>query len=309
MTYDDFILLGSIVRKKIVLDGPTGLWDTPVQAANSLQDFLRYKACLKKLKCNTLDPILLGEGAGVGWLKGIDKMKISEGSTLYDLVQAGVNNSHAAVGVVVRLRKELSDVKDIPVLIAIDQYNSWFTFSEYEEPVTVRSCQPVHARELATVGAFSHSTAVGKLRQELPFVPTDARINFPRYNLDEAASVCHYYLRCSIPFKVPRTVAILQSPLVLGLHVWKFLTEGIYSTDHEFSPPSKLKFTKVLATLDARRRLVSHDAFSEENWKKIYYLSNGNGMEMRYLVPFMRGGGGGYGDGGGAFFIVGGNGQ
>lgn len=45
------------------------------------------------------------------------------------------------------------------------------------------------------VGAFSHSTAVGKLRQELPDVPTDARINFPRYNLDEAASVCHYYLR------------------------------------------------------------------------------------------------------------------
>lgn len=31
------------------------------------------------------------------------------------------------------------------------QYNSWFTFSEYEEPVTVRSCRPIHARELATV--------------------------------------------------------------------------------------------------------------------------------------------------------------
>ncbi|CAA2972845.1 28S ribosomal S29, mitochondrial [Olea europaea subsp. europaea] len=188
----------------------TGLWDTPVQAANILQDFSKYnESLLKKLKCNTLDPIPLGEGAGVGWPKGIDKMQISEDSTLYDLVQAGINNSHAAVGVLVRLRKELSDVKDIPVLIAIDQYNSWFTFSEYEEPVTVRSCRPVHARELATVnafrsmlhendmmvGAFSHSTAVGKLRQELPDVPTDARINFPRYNLDEAASVCHYYLR------------------------------------------------------------------------------------------------------------------
>lgn len=76
---------------------------------------------MKKLKCNTLDPIPLGEGAGVGWPKGIDKMQISEDSTLYDLVQAGINNSHAAVGVLVRLRKELSDVKDIPVLIAIDQ--------------------------------------------------------------------------------------------------------------------------------------------------------------------------------------------
>lgn len=45
------------------------------------------------------------------------------------------------------------------------------------------------------VGAFSHSTAVGKLRQDLPDVPVDARVNFPRYSLDEAAAVCHYYLR------------------------------------------------------------------------------------------------------------------
>ena len=45
------------------------------------------------------------------------------------------------------------------------------------------------------VGAFSHSTAVGKLRQDLPDVPSDCRMNFPRYTLDEAAAVCHYYLR------------------------------------------------------------------------------------------------------------------
>lgn len=45
------------------------------------------------------------------------------------------------------------------------------------------------------VGAFSHSTAVGKLRQHLPDVPEDARVNFPRYNLDEAATVSYYYLR------------------------------------------------------------------------------------------------------------------
>jgi len=45
------------------------------------------------------------------------------------------------------------------------------------------------------VGAFSHSTAVGKLRKELPDVPVDARVMFPRYSLDEAETVCHYYLR------------------------------------------------------------------------------------------------------------------
>jgi hypothetical protein len=45
------------------------------------------------------------------------------------------------------------------------------------------------------VGAFSHSTAVGKLRQELPDVPSNARLIFPRYTLDEAETVCHYYMR------------------------------------------------------------------------------------------------------------------
>ncbi|KAL6515888.1 hypothetical protein OROGR_019193 [Orobanche gracilis] len=223
----------------------TGLWDTPVQAANVLRDFLKFnKSCLQGLKCNILDPILLGEGAGVEWPKDSDKLEISEGTTLYQLIEAGLNNTHASVGVVVRLRQELAKVTSVPVLFAIDQYNSWFTFTEYEEPVTVRSCRPIHARELATVnafrsmmhedmmvGAFSHSTAVGKLRQDLPDVPTDARIFFPRYSLDEAHTVCHYYLR---------------------------------------------------------QRLVRRDAFTEENWKKIFYLSNGNGTEMRYLAPFMR---------------------
>ncbi|KAG0451367.1 hypothetical protein HPP92_026488 [Vanilla planifolia] len=220
------------------------LWDTPVQAAKILQDFLKFnEARLQCLTCQIFEPIPLGEGAGVGMMKGVDSMEMPEGSTLYDLIQTGIAYTHASVGVVVRLRKELSLVKDVPVLFAIDQYNSWFTFSEYEEPVTVRSTRPIHAKELTTVnafrsmlhsdmmiGAFSHSTAVGKLRQELPDVPLDARLILPRYNLDEAATVCHYYLR---------------------------------------------------------QNLIHHERFSDEKWKKIYYLSNGNGSEMRWLAPFI----------------------
>ncbi|KAG2672956.1 hypothetical protein I3843_13G058300 [Carya illinoinensis] len=197
----------------------TGLWDTPLQAANDCRKW--NESHLKQLPCQINDPIPLGEGAGVGWLKDVDNMAMPEGSTLCDL---------------------LSLVKNIPVLIAIDQYNSWFTFSEYEEAVTIRSSRPVHARELAMVnafrsmvhddmmvGAFSHSTEIGKLRKDLPDVPVDACVTFPRYSLDEATTVCHYYLR-----------------------------------------------------------LLGHEVFSEENWKKVYYLSNGNGTEMRWLVPFMR---------------------
>ena len=45
------------------------------------------------------------------------------------------------------------------------------------------------------VGAFSHSTAIGKLRLQLPDVPDDAHVVLPRYTLDEAAAVSYYYLR------------------------------------------------------------------------------------------------------------------
>lgn len=45
------------------------------------------------------------------------------------------------------------------------------------------------------IGAYSHSTAVGKLRLDHPEVPKDARVMFPRYTLDEAATVSHYYMR------------------------------------------------------------------------------------------------------------------
>lgn len=60
------------------------------------------------------------------------------------------------------------------------------------------------------VGAFSHSTAVGKLRKDLPDVPADARVNFTRYNLDEAASVCHYYLRYFVSMNDCQACIILQ---------------------------------------------------------------------------------------------------
>lgn len=81
---------------------------------------------LKQVPCQIFDPIPLGEGAGVGWLKDVDSLAIPEGTNLYELVKIGIDQTHAAVGVVVRLRKELSLVKDMPVLIAIDQVRHIF---------------------------------------------------------------------------------------------------------------------------------------------------------------------------------------
>lgn len=84
---------------------------------------------LQQLPCQISDPIPLGEGAGVGWMKGADTMAMPEGSMLYDLVQTGLTYTHAAVGVLVRLRKELSLVKDVPVLFAIDQVKQTTLFN------------------------------------------------------------------------------------------------------------------------------------------------------------------------------------
>lgn len=93
------------------------------------QDFCKWnEPHLKQLPCRVFDPIPLGEGAGVGWMKGVDSMTMPEGSTLDDLVKTGIDHTHAAVGVLVRLRKELSLVKDIPVLIAIDQVRNALNF-------------------------------------------------------------------------------------------------------------------------------------------------------------------------------------
>ncbi|CAK9186471.1 unnamed protein product, partial [Ilex paraguariensis] len=77
---------------------------------------------LKELPCQISNPVPVKEGAGVGCLKDVDSMAMPEVSMLYELVQAGLTSIHAFVGVVVRLRKESSLVKAIPILITkIDQ--------------------------------------------------------------------------------------------------------------------------------------------------------------------------------------------
>ncbi|KAH9290798.1 hypothetical protein KI387_034915, partial [Taxus chinensis] len=182
-------------------------WDTPKQAITVLERLLKcHENILQQLRCQKFEPITLGEGPGIGAMKDAETVAMPEGSTLFDLVQTGLTCSHAAVGVVVRLREELSMVKEVPVIFIIDQYNSWFTFSEYKEYTGRRSHRAIHARELTMVkpyrsmlhndmmvAAYSHSTAVGKLRKHLPDTPVNVRYDFPRYDIDEAEAVINYY--------------------------------------------------------------------------------------------------------------------
>lgn len=52
--------------------------------------------------------------------------------------------------------------------LLVFQYNSWFTFSEFEEPVKPRSCRPIHARELTTVSFSSEFYLIQKEKKKNP---------------------------------------------------------------------------------------------------------------------------------------------
>ncbi|KAL3701742.1 hypothetical protein R1sor_019764 [Riccia sorocarpa] len=221
----------------------TGLYDTPVQAKTILEGFLKsHGSLLATIPCRVLKPLQLGEGAGVGKLRGSQELSLPEGSTLKDLVEKGIAVSQVAVSVVVRIREELSRVKEAPVLICVDEYNSWFTFSHFHESTGTRSRRPIHARELSMVNAFrnmegplmmatafSSSLAVGKLPVQLPGVPKNVRFPIQRYNLEEATAAMMYYHSRKITSKEP----------------------------------------------------------SKEDIKKLFYLTNGNGEEMRTLARFL----------------------
>lgn len=96
--------------------------------------------------------------------------------------------------------------------------------------------------------------------------------------LKETVANCIWKIIASIDFLKLRMAILICNNIVVN-------TIQLVST-----PKCHFRVFKYFAndTLFDRQRLVKRDAFSEENWKKIFYLSNGNGTEMRYLVPFMR---------------------
>lgn len=223
----------------------SGLWDTPVQAASMLQDFLKsHSDILDVIPCRVFDPIPLGEGPGIGRISGSQEAPLQDNSTLKDLVQLGIDFPHAAVGVVVRLRKELSLVVEVPVLIAVDEFNSWFTFSGFYESFNEFGRRQIHARELAMVhafrdmtygpfmvGAFSHSTNVGKLPKQLPGVPFETKVFLNRYDFLEASVMLKHYMRkwcanAKFGKRARRALYMLTNGNATELRDTAFLTAG-----------------------------------------------------------------------------------
>lgn len=223
----------------------SGLWDTPVQATSMLEDLMKsHGDLLDVIPCRVFEPIPLGEGPGIGWLTGVQEAPIRDGATLKHLVQFGIDTPHAAVGVVVRLRKEFSLVQEVPVLIAVDEFNSWFTFSGFHESHSEYARRQIHARELAMVhafrdmtygpfmiGAFSHSTNVGKLPKQLPSIPYEAKVFVNRFDFWEASVMLKHYLRKWCPKakfgkRARRALYMLTNGNAIELRDLAFLSAG-----------------------------------------------------------------------------------
>eukprot|EP00850_Spirogloea_muscicola_P021200 SM000240S08617 [mRNA] locus=s240:83427:85847:+ [translate_table: standard] len=204
------------------------LWDTPLQAKLVLQGLVgSHEKELADLPVRIAEPVTLGEGAGLGLARGPQEFAPGSSWSLKDLANRGLQQPQAAVSVLVRLREELASVTEMPVLIAIDEYNSWFTFSGYHESTGARSRRPIHARELRMVDAFrspqkhplvngvmlaahSHSIAVGRLPAPLPGVYNVAHHNVPRYNPLETSTSVMYYHRSQPSWRPPSTDVLKQ---------------------------------------------------------------------------------------------------
>ncbi|GJP43816.1 hypothetical protein CLOM_g3228 [Closterium sp. NIES-68] len=202
--------VGSGGRRKAV-------WDTPIQAQASLKAFLAaHQDILSSLPVQLPEPITLGEGPGTGLARGSQVVSPGSDWSLGDLVKYGADHSHAATSVVVRLREELDRVSSVPTMIAIDEFNAWFTFAGFFESTGDRSRRQIHGGEMRMVqafrslspatpaspasssppivaAAFSESIAVGRLPPVLPGVPKGVRLNVPRFTVDETLALLQYY--------------------------------------------------------------------------------------------------------------------
>ncbi|CAI5504999.1 unnamed protein product, partial [Closterium sp. Naga37s-1] len=185
----------------------------PALAQAALKSFLAaHQEILSSLPVQLPEPITLGEGPGIGLARGSQVVSPGSDWSLGDLVKYGADHSHAATSVVVRLREELGRVTSVPTMIAVDEFNAWFTFAGFFESTGDRSRRQIHAGEMRMVNAFrpleasgimaaafSESIAVGRLPAVLPGVPKGVRLNVPRFTVDETLALLqHYQKSCKL---------------------------------------------------------------------------------------------------------------
>lgn len=171
--------------------------------------------------------------------KSVDEYDAST-LTLRDLVENGIKDEELACTAVVDLRAELARVTEFPVLIAIDEYNTWF-----EKTVFGFEGQDVRPQDISVIDALTDVRASGlepsrelanglfvaavtenypsrfDLKQQIDY--RALRSTMRAYSKDELASVVAYYNQVSFLHDKPSDSELAYFRLMtkaLPIHVF-----------------------------------------------------------------------------------------
>ncbi|DBA84532.1 hypothetical protein WJX77_012040 [Trebouxia sp. C0004] len=166
--------------------GEDGLWETPEVAEALLQSMVTNHA------------------------RDLEKLTSSSGESLLKVAEDGLSASKPGVitAAAVSLVSEMSNVNQMPVMIAVDDYNVLYSHANYHEwmnEVHRRQLQPHELRLVSAlrileqeapkngmfVGAACHGGQVSP-KLQVPY-PKGGRHTIPKLNLEEATQqLCHY---------------------------------------------------------------------------------------------------------------------
>lgn len=147
---------GSMLEKSTVFEN---CWDQPKVAVSMLSYFMdAHQDKLKEIKCRT-------EFTVGSFDSTEDKYfffcvyAFADARTLFDLVEYGAALNEYASTVVYHLKKELERVIEYPVLIAIDDYNELYSYSQvYRNPDSQRfKPEKLRNRDLTLTRLFMDS--------------------------------------------------------------------------------------------------------------------------------------------------------
>ncbi|GAQ80466.1 hypothetical protein KFL_000540410 [Klebsormidium nitens] len=224
-------------------DEKSGFFDTPVQAEKALKALLAAHGDLLeslpiRVPLSAIGPVFGGTAS-----VDLDTEELATGTpeegSLKSLVEKGLENEGERAGeMLARLRVELTRVTEVPVLIAIDEYNSWFGTSAYgdvnEENTKTRR---IDAGEMRLVHAFGHldgdlglkngvvvAAASGSLGlpadvRDMPGVYKDVRKMVHRFDREETGAILTNYFACGVMInasKRPKDETITTAHFLTG---------------------------------------------------------------------------------------------
>ncbi|KAF9902088.1 37S ribosomal protein S23 mitochondrial [Linnemannia zychae] len=207
---------------------------------------------IQNVNKSVLDNIKTSEDAIVG------RHEIQKGTPLNALLEVGVKDQFAAQDVMEFFMKEISNQKDIPTLVAVDEINSFFRPTQYLSQDN-KELDPEHLQlsklflnYISGKSSFKHGAVVGATSDTLlanksevldvalgvkevspykrlsetlsPWTQGLTSVKVPSYTREEAKGVFDYYKKASIFFDAPSEPYFLNKFITSNGNPRKFFT-------------------------------------------------------------------------------------